>query len=112
MRSHGLYDSWVQYVLERQINYYYYEDYDLALSTQYQAHATSYRLYTNPACDHLILKGTVILSFSINDWQGACVMSAPYRSRQQIDIRSLPTGLYVVRTGSKSNTQSLRFLRN
>lgn len=63
------------------------------------------KVYPNPAYDHLIVSGvTEKRPFSIVDGNGRIVLDGLIADKQQINIKNLISGRYVIRVGEESSS--------
>ncbi|WP_375559470.1 T9SS type A sorting domain-containing protein [Bernardetia sp. OM2101] len=67
-------------------------------------------IYPNPATNQINLKTvTPIVSIELIDTKGQLLRS--WANQQQLNIRNLPKGLYILKITTTGNTQSIRFVK-
>ncbi len=74
-------------------------------------------LYNNPVKDHLMLKmegknSSDVFSYQIYDLTGKIVQSGESRFENKLNVSGMTSGNYVIRITEKSNSYSLKFIKN
>jgi len=70
------------------------------------------RLYPNPATDYIRIGGVENVSVSIYDPVGTCMMTIEnYMAEENINIRNLPDGLYILQAKKQNLLKTVRFIK-